>query len=224
MVDDKSISGDNKTRIFIVDDHALICYGLAQLVSHEKDMEVCGDAADVDVALQKIEETAPDLVVVDISLTSSNGIDLIKRVRTKYPQIKMLVLSMHDESIFAERALHAGAMGYMNKHEAAGKLIDAMRRIMDGHVYLSAEMTDHLIYRVTGGPDARGLSVEQLSDRELEVFELIGRGFGTRQIAEQLHLSMKTIETYREHIKDKLDLHNSTELTRHAVQWVLEDS
>jgi DNA-binding NarL/FixJ family response regulator len=211
-------------KIMIVDDHALVRLGLAQLISHEPDMDVCGDARDADEALEKIEELRPDLVIVDISLQRGNGIELTKSLKARYPDVKVLISSMHDESLFAERALHAGALGYINKQEATDKVVEAIRHVLDGQIYLSPEMTNHLLHRLGNHRDdpLERPSLDSLSDREWEVFELIGRGRSTRQIAEQLHLSIKTIETHREHIKEKLNLTNSAELTRHAVHWVLE--
>lgn len=212
-------------RIMIVDDHALVRVGLTQLISHEFDMEVCGDAADEDEGLQRVAETEPDVVVVDISLKQGNGIDLIKRLKASHPNVKVLVSSMHDESLFAERALHAGALGYINKQDSPEKVIEAIRKVLDGQVYLSSEMTAHLLQRLGnhGGDSLDRPSIDTLSDREWEVFELIGQGHSTRQVAERLHRSIKTIESHREHIKEKLGLANGTELTRHAVQWVLEN-
>lgn len=212
-------------RIFIVDDHALVRHGLRELLSQEPDMEVCGDAEDGPSALRGIAERSPDLVVIDISLKCGNGIDLIKRLKVKQPRLKMLVSSMHDESLYAERVLHAGAKGYINKHEATETVIEAIRRVLDGGVYLSPQMTAQLLNRVCAGEDlTQGEAVQRLSDRELQVFEEIGRGRSTREIATKLHLSVKTIETYREHIKTKLELKSAAELSRAAVQWTLENS
>ena len=213
-------------RILIVDDHALVRLGLAQLISHEPDMEVCGDASDADEALAKVKELQPHLVILDVSLQRGNGIELTKCLKARHPNVKVLISSMHDESLFAERALRAGALGYINKQEATDKVVGAIRQVLDGQIYLSPEMTNHLLHRL--GNHGDGLlerrSLDSLSDREWEVFELIGRGLSTRQIAKQLHLSIKTIETHREHIKEKLALTSGVELTRHAVQWVLEDA
>ena len=214
-----------KAKILIVDDHPLVRVGLGQLISHEADMEVCGDARDADEALEKVKSLQPNLVVVDISLQQGNGIELTKLLKARYPHIKVLVSSMHDESLFAERALHAGALGYISKQEGTDLVLEAIRRVLGGKIYLSAEMTDQLLHRL-GNHRTDVLerpSLESLSDREWEVFEMIGRGMSTRQIAEQLHLSIKTIETHREHIKEKLSLANGAELTRRAVQWVLQD-
>jgi len=210
----------------IVDDHALVRLGLTQLIAQEPDLEVCGDAADAEEALERARQTQPDLVVVDISLKSGSGIELIKQLKARDTNVKVLVASMHEESLFAERALRAGALGYINKQQASENVVAAIRQVLAGQVYLSAEMTSHLLHRFGHQQqDAlRRSSVESLSDREWQVFELIGRGLTTRQIAERLHLSVKTIETHREHIKGKLGLASSSELARHAVQWLLENS
>ena len=213
-------------RVFIVDDHALVRHGLSQLISDEPDMGVCGTAEDADEAMTEIAKHVPDVAVVDISLQRGNGLDLIKRIKSHYPDIKILVSSMHDESLFAERALHAGALGYVNKREATDKVIDAIRQVLTGEVYLSAAMTGQLLHRLTNHhhDSLQHSSIELLSDRELEVFQMIGQGLSSRQIANALHLSIKTIVTHREHIRDKLGLKNAAAITKHAVQWVLENS
>lgn len=212
------------SRIMIVDDHALVRHGLGQLISGEPDLEVCAQAATMDEAMDLLS-TDPELIVVDISLKEGSGIELIKQIKAKHPEVQMLVSSMHDESLFAERALHAGAKGYINKQESTDKVLDAIRHVLDGHIYLSPKMTDRLLHGVVEGQKVpETSSIEKLSDRELQVFELIGQGMSTRQIANQLHLSVKTIETHREHIKSKLNLKNGAELSRHAVRWVLESA
>ncbi len=211
-------------RILLVDDHALIRYGMKELLSHEPHLEVCGEAEDVDDALLQVEATCPDLIIIDISLKHGNGIELIKRISARHPNKRILVSSMHDESLFAERALHAGAHGYLNKQEATDKLTEAIHHVLDGHIYLSVEMTDNFLQRMSGNHEPlEDLSVERLTDRELEVFELIGQGLATRQIAGRLHISIKTADSHREHIRDKLNLANSAQLARHAVQWILEN-
>jgi DNA-binding NarL/FixJ family response regulator len=222
MAKGKASTDKRRARILIVDDHPIVRRGLRQLIGSEPDLEVCGEAADAPDAMQKVVETHPDLVIVDISLQSGNGIELIKQIKAYDARIKMLVSSMHEESLYAERSLRAGAMGYVNKEAAPESLIEAIRQVLKGGVYLSGGMTDRLLRRVVTGEDVQRYSVENLSDRELEVFELIGAGLATRQIAEKLHLSIKTIETHRENIKAKLALANSSELARRAVQWVLE--
>jgi DNA-binding NarL/FixJ family response regulator len=220
----KPKSSYRPARILIVDDHPLVRSGLGELISNEPGLEVCGEADDADDALRKVAATSPDLIVIDISLKSSSGIDLIKRIKDRHPQVKMLVSSMHDESLFAERSLSAGAMGYISKQEAIDKVIVAILHVLRGQIYLSTQMSERLLHRMISGPKSLERSpIESLSDRELQVFEQIGKGLTTREIAGNLHLSIKTIETYRDNIKTKLNLTNTAELSRHAVQWVLEN-
>ncbi len=211
-------------RIMIVDDHPITRRGLAELIAPELGMEICAEASDANEAMGKIEETEPHLAIVDISLGKGiGGVELIKEIRSRYEKIKLLACSMHDEKLFAERCLNAGAMGYISKNAPPQDFISAVRRVLEGKIYLSETMSDQLLSRMVQGDErADKPSVESLSDRELEVFELIGNGMTTRQIAQRLHLSIKTIETYRENMKTKLNLKNSAELVRHAVQWTLE--
>jgi DNA-binding NarL/FixJ family response regulator len=211
-----------KHRVLLVDDHPLVRRGLAELIREEADMDVVGEAEDADGAMRLLESTHPDVVVLDVSLRNSNGIELIERIKGRDESVRMLVSSMHDEMLFAERALRAGAMGYINKQEPLERVLDAIRQILDGDVYLSARMANRLLQAAVGGEPMDQDPIQTLSNRELEVFQLIGQGFTTRQIAEKLHLSPKTIETHREKIKAKLNLANSVELARHAVQWVLQ--
>jgi DNA-binding NarL/FixJ family response regulator len=209
-------------RVLIVDDHALVRRGLAELIDQQADLEVCGEAEDISEALDIIEREQPDFAVVDISLKDGSGLELIKQVKARYPDVRMLALSMHDEKLFAERALRAGAEGYLNKQEPAEKVIEAIRAVLDGRVYLSDEMADRVLHRLVDKDESVGESlVDTLSDRELEVLELIGRGLTTRQIANELHLSRKTIDTYRDHLKSKLQLKTANELVRYAVAWTL---
>lgn len=210
-------------RVLIVDDHPVVRRGLAELINDETDMEVCGEASDAPDALRQVEVKHPDVVVVDISLQAGNGIELIQQIKEHDERVKTLVSSMHDESLFAERALRAGAMGYINKQEPTERVIDAIREVLSGQVYLSARMANRLLQSVVGGETLGQDPIGTLSNRELEVFELIGQGLTTKKIAGRLHLSPKTIETHREKIKTKLNLSNSTELSRRAVQWVLEN-
>ncbi|MBX3437922.1 MAG: response regulator transcription factor [Planctomycetaceae bacterium] len=213
------------TRILIVDDHPIVRQGLRMTIEAERDLTVCGEAEGVSQAMQLYHETSPDVVIADISLENGSGIELVKELISLNPQLRILVCSMHEETLFAERALHAGAKGYINKEEATDKLVAAIRRVATGRVFLSEQMTDRMLFRQVGtGDEPPKSAIESLSDRELEVFEQIGHGVTTREIAEKLHLSPKTVETYRENIKRKLNLTNATELTRHAVQWVLETS
>jgi DNA-binding NarL/FixJ family response regulator len=217
-------SSKRMARILIVDDHPIVREGLAARVAREADLEVCGEAEDIADALEKVEAMRPDLVIVDLSLKSGQGLDLIKKIKARFGDTKMLVSSMYDESLYAERTLRAGAMGYINKQEVAEKVIDAIRQVMAGKIYLSTHMTEKLLQRAVGTAGELPKSpIETLSDRELEVFKMIGNGMTTRHIAGDLHLSIKTVETHRENIKGKLNLPNSAELSREAVQWVMEN-
>lgn len=212
-------------RILVVDDHQLVRRGLSVLISAQPDMEVIAEADGPPAAMKLFHEHRPDLVIVDLSLHEGSGLELIKDINAQQTCAKVLVCSMHDELLYAERALRAGAHGYVSKEAGVEELLAAIRRVLDGRVYLSERMTDRMLSRTVGAlDDVRQSPVETLSDRELEVFEEIGKGVGTREIAQKLVLSPKTVETYRENIKAKLNLKNATELTRHAVQWVLEHS
>ncbi|HON61216.1 MAG TPA: response regulator transcription factor [Deltaproteobacteria bacterium] len=215
-----------KTRrtILIVDDHPIFRHGLAQLINQEHDLEVCGEAEDYHSALTCVERLAPDLVIVDITLKNMSGIDLIKDLHRYYRTLPMLVISMHEESLYAERSLRAGARGYIMKQEASESVIDAIRQVLQGRIYASRDVTDRLLTRFVEGQHSTLESpVHALTDRELEVFRLIGEGLGLSEIADRLNLSAKTIGTYRERIKDKLGIKNATELLRYAMKWVEED-
>jgi len=206
-------------KIFIVDDHPVLREGLAQLIDQQKDISICGQFEDGSTAFESIATLKPDLALVDISLKGSNGIELLKNIKTNYPKLLVLVLSMHDESLYAERALRAGAAGYIMKQEATEKVLEAIRKVLAGQIYLSEKISTKLMHQlVSGHTPGNGSLMDRLSDRELEVFGLIGQGRGTRQIAEQLHLSVKTIESHRAHIKEKLNLNNATELVHRAIQ------
>ncbi|MCA9247050.1 MAG: response regulator transcription factor [Planctomycetales bacterium] len=212
-------------RVMIVDDHALIRRGLVELIDNEPDLEVCGEAENAADALALTASAKPDLLVVDISLGGMNGLELIKRLRARDENAKILVLSMHDDELYAERALRAGATGYVNKNEPPDRLVDAMQSVLRGGTSFAPAITSRLLQRSVGKVSSdRDSYTGQLSDRELEVFELIGQGVSTREIAEKLHLSVKTIETHREKIKAKLKLRSGVELGRAAVQWVLEQA
>ena len=215
---------DTSRKIFIVDDHPLIRRGLRQLFETEALLDVCGEAQNIADSLSGIKCCSPHLVIVDISLPDGSGLELIKRLHAITPGLPILVSSMHDERLLAERALRAGAMGYVSKQEAPEHLIEAVNKILDGKIYLSEAMTERLLLKnYTGNSaDISQSPIDALSNRELEVFEQIGEGCSTVQIAEHLNLSVKTIETHRAHIKEKLNLASSTELTRYAVQWSLE--
>lgn len=210
-----------RTRVLIVDDHPAVREALAARISRQPDLEVCGEATDTADALRLVLETAPDVAVVDISLKTGNGIDLIKRIHDRAETVRVLVWSMHPESLYAERALRAGALGYVNKDQATDAIVDAVRRVRDGKVWLSDTMTERLLRRTVGGAHAALSPTEALADREFEVFRLIGQGVKTVEIADRLHLSVKTVETYRDRIRQKLDLPDGTRLTHYATQWVL---
>jgi DNA-binding NarL/FixJ family response regulator len=210
-----------KSRIFIVDDHTMFREGLRQLIDREPDLTVCGDAAGAEEALRNIDESNPDLAIVDLSLSGGTGIDLIKTLKSKYADLPVLVVSMHEESLYAERALHAGATGYVMKQEPAKTVKVAIRKVLAGDMHLSDKMTASLLGKfMSGGQSAIPVSpIEKLSDRELEVFRMLGEGKMTRQIAEELGLTIATINSFRNRIKEKLDLKNSAELVMHAIQW-----
>lgn len=209
-----------KRSVFIVDDHPIVRQGLALLISREPDLEVCGDAEEANAALRLIEMMRPDLVIVDISLDGPDGLDLLKNIRTRDSRLPVLMLSMLDEALYTERALRAGANGYIMKHEATEKVLVAIRRILGGEIYVSDAMAKHMLHRFAGEVQPGDRSpIADLTDRELEVFRLIGKGHGTRQIADELHISVKTVESYQARIKEKLSLHNSRELVQRAVRW-----
>ncbi len=210
-----------RARVFVVDDHPLVRRGLAALIGQAPDLEICGEAPGHQEALSAITESRPDIVLVDISLRASNGLDLIKDIRSAQPALITLVISMHDETTYAERVLRAGARGYLMKSEANSTIVEAIRKVLKGEIYVSEPMAMRLLQRIAGaGPRQGGSPIDTLSDRELEVFVLIGGGMGTRQIAERLQLSPKTIEAHRAHIKKKLGLPTSAELIRNAIRWV----
>jgi DNA-binding NarL/FixJ family response regulator len=213
-------------RVLIVDDHPAVREALALRISRQPDLEVCGEAADSGEALRLVVEARPNVAVVDISLKSGNGIDLIKRIRDRAARVRMVVWSMHSESLYSERALRAGAMGYVNKDQATDTIVEAIRRVLDGKIWLSPLMTGRMLQRTVGAGRTQGTQspVDNLSDRELEAFQLIGQGRRTDQIATTMHISPKTVETFRARVKEKLGLGNVTELVRYATQWVIENA
>lgn len=209
------------TRILLVDDHPLMRKGLALTLSAETDLDVVGQAADAEEALSAMDRLKPDLVLIDISLPGMSGLELLKHLLAQHPKLLTLVVSRHDESLYAERAVRAGAKGYVTKLEAGDDIVKAVRTVLRGGIYLSEELKDRLLFGAAMGRKAPMQSpLEALSDRELEVFEMTGRGLPTREIAERLHLSIKTVESYRARIKQKLNLETGTELLQHAIQWV----
>jgi len=210
-------------RVLVVDDHPVVRQGLRLLIDHEPDLEVCAEAETAADALRAVAAHKPDVAVVDLSLKGASGLELIKDIRVRHADLPVLVLSMSDESVYAERVLRAGATGYLMKEAATDEVLTALRRVLDGGIYLSEAMASRLLVQLVRGVPADGGSpVDRLSDRELEVFGLIGRGLGTGEIARRLHLSPKTIETYRAHIKQKLNLADATELLQHAIYYVRE--
>jgi DNA-binding NarL/FixJ family response regulator len=209
-----------KKTVFVVDDHPIVRQGLALLINQETDLTVCGEAEEMHSALSAIQAVRPDILIVDISLNGPDGLELLKNIRLGAPRLPVLILSMHDESIYAERALRAGANGYIMKQEATEKVLVALRRILSGEIYVSDRIANSMLrHYVRGVNPSEHSSISDLTDRELEVFRLIGEGHGTRQIAEALHLSVKTVESYQAHIKEKLSLRSARELVQHAVQW-----
>ena len=214
-----------RSRILIVDDHPAVREALALRIELQRDLEVCGEAADMDEALRLLAETRPHLAVVDIKLKTSDGIDLIKRIKGRCDHVHILVWSAHSEAVYAERALRAGAQGYVNKDQATDRIIEAIRRVLEGKVYLSEALSQRMLSRAVGGrrDELTWSPLHALADRELEVFRLIGEGVKTAEIAERLHLSVSTIETYRDRIRQKLDLSDGTKLAHYATQWVLEN-
>jgi DNA-binding NarL/FixJ family response regulator len=212
------------TRILVVDDHPLLRRGISEVIDQEKDLTVVGEAADASRALTAIENTKPDLVLVDITLNGASGIELLKNIKARFPKLKVLMFSMHDESVYAHRALRAGASGYIMKEEGTEKVLTALHKVLRGEVYLSERLSSRMLHRMVRGQEQPPSSpVEDLTDRELEIFSLIGHGYGTKPIAQTLHLSVKTIETHRAHIKEKLNLRNAADLVHHAIQWVQSD-
>jgi DNA-binding NarL/FixJ family response regulator len=219
----KTVDGNSTPRkkmVFVVDDHPIVRQGLTLLINQECDLAVCGEAEEMHCALSAILAVRPDILIVDISLNGPDGLELLKNVRISSPRLPVLILSMHDESIYAERALRAGANGYIMKQEATEKVLVALRRILSGEIYVSEKIANSMLqHYVRGANPSEASSVSELTDRELEVFRLIGEGHGTRQIAEALHLSIKTVESYQAHIKEKLSLRSARELVQHAVEW-----
>lgn len=216
-------SNQYKMQVMIVDSHPIAREGYSRLIERQQDLQVCAEADSKVNAIKQIINALPDLIIIDISLKDGSGLELIKYNQSQFKQIKMLAVSRHDENLFAERSIRAGALGYVNKQATSEQLIKAIYRVLEGKVYLSSTVAEHMICRYIGSDNYPDQSpIDSLSDRELEVFEQIGKGETTRQIAQKLKLSPKTVETYRENIKHKLNLENATALTRHAVQWVLE--
>ncbi len=208
-------------RIVLVDDHPIVRQGIIMLVEPEDDLDVVGEAESAHEALEVIEETRPDIAVVDLTLKDSSGLELIKDIGVRFPKLPALVLSMRDEGFYAERCLRAGARGYVTKEEGPQKVIEGVRKVLAGQIFISDRMATKVMAKIVRGSGEGDQSpIESLSDRELEVFELIGNGHATREIASRLHISTKTVDSHREHIKEKLQLDSATDLLKHAIQWV----
>jgi DNA-binding NarL/FixJ family response regulator len=209
-------------RVFLVDDHPLVRQALKQAMRHEQDMEVCGEADDREEALKGIAVASPDLAIVDLRLRDSDGLELVRDIRDRHPKVLSLVLSMQDESLTAERAVRAGARGYISKREAPGKIIEAVRKVLGGEIYWSEKAAAHVASKIASpAHPANSSAIDQLSERELQVFEQIGGGYSTSDIAETLHIDISTVETYRARIKEKLNLKSGSELLQTAIRWCL---
>ena len=221
---EQSSVNTGKHKVLIVDDHPIVRQGLTQLINLDSELTVCGEASDIPSALQAVNEDHPDIAVIDISLGEVSGIRLIEDLSSQYPDVLILALSMHDESLYAERSLRAGAKGYIMKKEPPGQVIVALKKVLSGDIYVSNDLSLKLLQKFVANKGRENKSsIESLSNRELEVFQLIGRGFKTRKIAEHLTLSIKTIETYVDHIKKKMDFKDSRSLIQHAVQWYMNE-
>jgi len=216
------VKKDNISRILIVDDHPVVRLGITQLISEEPDLQVVADAERPQEAMKRLKEGDIDMTIVDLSLEGGSGLDLVGEIKRLYPEMPVLVLSMHDESLYAERSLRAGASGYVMKQAGTETLIKAIRKVLKGIIYLSDDMVNIFLSKASGGrtADVHKISIQSLSNRELEVFELLGKGMGTKQVADSLGLSVKTIETYRSNIKSKLGMSSSSQLLKEAAVWV----
>lgn len=209
---------EGKSRIYLIDDHPLLVQGITQLINAERDLQVVGSTGEWTLALNQIPELKPDVVVLDITLAKANGIEVLKNLRVHFPDLKVLMLSMHDENLYAMRSVRAGAQGYIMKMTATEEVVAAIRQILKGELYLSPQIAKQTMMRLVGRRKEGTTSpIDDLSDRELEVFQMVGDGLTTRQIAERLHLSVKTIETHKAHVKEKLNLQTATQLTQHAI-------
>ena len=221
LYNDVDMSSDQDAKkIYLVDDHPVVTKGIAMVLDEEPDLVVCGSSDDIDQVLRDINTMSPDLVIVDISLKEANGLDLVKALKTRYPNLKTMILSMHDESLYAERALKSGARGYLMKNEVSETIVDAVREVLGGGIYLSKKMSSRFLQRyvVSDKEDTRD-PLDLLTNRELEVFRYIGQGYAPREIASNMGLKVKTIDTYRERIKQKLDFSSSSEMNRYAISW-----
>jgi DNA-binding NarL/FixJ family response regulator len=209
----------SKKRIYLVDDHPMVRERLGQVINHEPDLIVCGECGGAPEAMRALQANPPDLVITDLTLKGSHGLELIKNLKAALPQLPILVVSMHDESLYAERVLRAGAKGYITKEQATTKVLVAIRAVLSGQVYVSEEIVARLLNRTAQGSEFGATPVETLADRELQVFQMIGRGLNTREIADELRIGVKTVETYWMRIKEKLNIETGAELIREAIRW-----
>jgi DNA-binding NarL/FixJ family response regulator len=219
MAAQKTLLKKDPAKVLIVDDHPVVREGLAMLIARQPDLEVCGEAADVAEAVRQAAATNPDVAVVDIGLQTGNGLDLIRRLKNRDKELRILVWSMFGERLYAERSIRAGALGYITKEQATDQIIDAIRKVREGRVYLSTAMSERMLKGAVGARPGRS-SIERLSDRELEVFRLLGNGKETKEVAEIMHVSAKTVETYQGRIKEKLNLKSGRELVQQAAHWL----
>jgi DNA-binding NarL/FixJ family response regulator len=216
----QSKTESNKRKVLIVDDHPVVRDGLTSLINHESDLYVCGETGEAQQALKLITELKPDVVIVDITLGGSDGIELTKDIKARYPRLPVIVLSMHDESVYAERVLHAGARAYLMKDAVSEKIITAIRTVLSGEIYVSDIMAKKLLRKIAGNHvDVISAPIESLTDREFEIFRRIGQGYKSSRIAQRMHISVKTVETYCARIKGKLDIANAAELLQYAIKW-----
>jgi DNA-binding NarL/FixJ family response regulator len=220
-VSELSKSAKAAYRLLIVDDHPVFRHGITQLIGKLPDVAICGEAENAQTALEAMRRLKPDVALIDVSMPGTNGIELIKLMLAEQPRLLILIVSMHDESLYALRALRAGAKGYVMKQQAIDNVLEALRKVMNGGIYVSPQFSERLVFKAIQGSDTDlGSPVDKLSDRELEVLQLFGRGKSTREIAERLHLSVKTIETHRAHIKEKLGFKDADEMVKFAVEWM----
>lgn len=221
MIEKAAAQKARPKRILIVDDHPLVRQGIRMLLSGQSDLSVAGEAASAHEALELMRTEAPDAAIVDLTLKESSGLDLIKDIQIRHPRVMVLVVSMRDEGFYAERVLRAGARGYVTKEEGPDEILRGLRRILDGQIHVSDRVASKVMQKIIAGAgDQRANPLDSLTDRELQVFELVGNGLPTREIARELHISTKTVDSHREHIKEKLHLASASELLRHAIQWV----
>jgi len=220
MMHPQSQTNKEKIKVLVVDDHPVVRFGLIHFINEDEDFCVCGEADNAHRTLQAIQELEPDVAIIDICLKGQSGIELIKNIKVRYPELPILAFSMYEESIYAERLLCAGAKGYIMKQEGCDKVIEGLHQVLSGGIFVSTKIMSKIMNKyIENKPCTSGSPLDVLSDRELEVFRLIGQGYGTRQIAKELFLGIKTVETYRAHIKSKLQLHNSSELVQYAIKW-----